>query len=447
MIGLLHPRYPFLLERPDIGERAILVHIDIYQENEPEDLEELRALAISAGAEIVGQITGNRQTPEPKFFIGSGKAEEIRQLVIMTGAELVIVNHPLSPTQERNLEKEVKARVIPRTGLILDIFAQRARTFEGKLQVELAQLKHLATRLVRGWTHLERQKGGIGLRGPGETQLETDRRLIRKRIEVITDKLEKVRRQRAQGRRARERAAVLTVSLVGYTNAGKSTLFNQLTGDSVYAANQLFATLDPTLRRVELQGAGRVILVDTVGFIRHLPHDLVEAFRATLEETRLADLILHVIDASDPQRREKQEQVLSVLEEIGADQVPRLDIYNKIDRMSDQAAIYEPNPLNGPARLWLSSLTGEGTDLLGKAVCDVLGNMVVNTELRIPAQDGKVRAELYENDAVVKETVTEEGDWLIEVRLPTKQLERIFASLKTQWQNFEIDKGTKNELE
>ena len=427
-----------MLERPNVGERAILVHIELSDDSTSEDLDELRALTISAGAEIVGEVIGRRHIPEAKFFIGTGKADEVRQLVAITDAELVIVNHPLSPAQERNLEKEVKARVIARTGLILDIFAQRARTFEGKLQVELAQLRHLSTRLVRGWTHLERQKGGIGLRGPGETQLETDRRLIRNRIDVITEKLEKVRRQRAQGRRARERAAVLTISLVGYTNAGKSTLFNRLTGDSVYAANQLFATLDPTLRRVELQGAGRLILVDTVGFIRHLPHDLVEAFRATLEETRLADLLLHVIDASDPQHREKREQVLEVLQQIGAEDIPQLEIYNKIDRLAEQPAVYETELGGHPARLWLSSASGDGLELLGKAICDVLKDQIVATQLRIPVAEGKLRAELYASDAVIKETVDEEGSWIIEVRLPTHQLERIFSTLKTQWQNFEI---------
>ncbi len=292
-----------MFERPQSGENTILVHVDFPGESEPEDLLEFSDLAISAGAVPLATVTASRKTPDARYYVGSGKAEEIRALVDAEQAELVIFNHELSPSQERNLEKLLQARVLDRTGLILDIFAQRARSFEGKLQVELAQLKHLSTRLIRGWTHLERQKGGIGLRGPGETQLETDRRLLGQRIKQIHKRLEKVRGQRAQGRRARERAEVPTVSLVGYTNAGKSTLFNRLCNAEVYAADQLFATLDPTLRRLELPGFGPVVLADTVGFIRQLPHELVAAFRSTLEETLEADLLLHVIDAHDPERQ------------------------------------------------------------------------------------------------------------------------------------------------
>ncbi|MDX1698637.1 MAG: ribosome rescue GTPase HflX, partial [Thiohalobacterales bacterium] len=313
-----------MFERPESGERAVLVHINFPDAVDEEDLQEFTELVNSAGAVIAATVTGTRGKPEPRLFIGQGKAMEIRDVVRGQKAEVVIFNHALSPSQERNLERELSCRVLDRTGLILDIFAQRARSFEGKLQVELAQLRHLSTRLVRGWTHLERQKGGIGLRGPGETQLESDRRMLNARIKVINRRLEKVEKQRDQGRRSRRRAAVPTVSLVGYTNAGKSTLFNALSGADAYAADQLFATLDPTLRRIEVRGVGPLVLADTVGFIRHLPHDLVAAFRATLEETRRADLLLHVIDAQDPDRHSHMEQVNAVLEEIGAADVPQI---------------------------------------------------------------------------------------------------------------------------
>ncbi|MDH5180646.1 MAG: GTPase HflX, partial [Gammaproteobacteria bacterium] len=292
-----------MFERPHGGERAVLVHLDIHTDSDKDELREFRELAVSAGAEPVAVVTGSRRTPDPKFFVGTGKAEEIGDVAEQEKADVVLVNHDLSPVQERNLERLLNCRVLDRTGLILDIFAQRARSHEGKLQVELAQLQHLSTRLVRGWTHLERQKGGIGLRGPGETQLETDRRLLGARIKQLKQKLEKVRRQREQGRRARKRAEIPTVSLVGYTNAGKSTLFNRLTESAVYAADQLFATLDPTLRRVSLPNGQAMVLADTVGFIRHLPHDLVEAFRSTLQETEEADLLLHVVDASSEERQ------------------------------------------------------------------------------------------------------------------------------------------------
>ena len=318
-------------ERPDSGERAVLVHLEMMDEAEQEDRSEFKELVISAGAEPVELLVARRHQSNPKYFVGSGKVEEIRQAVVAHEAEVVLFNHALSPTQERNLEKQLQCRVLDRTGLILDIFAQRARTYEGKLQVELAQLQHVSTRLVRGWTHLERQKGGIGLRGPGETQLETDRRLLRVRLKSIARKLERVRRQRDQGRRSRKRAEIPAVSLAGYTNAGKSTLFNRLTDASVYVEDQLFATLDPTLRRLQVESIGPVVLADTVGFIRHLPHKLVEAFRATLQETAEATLLLHVIDAADENRDSNIEQVNEVLNEIKADEVPRLLVYNKID--------------------------------------------------------------------------------------------------------------------
>ena len=310
-----------MFERPDVGERAILVHIEFSSHEEAEDLGEFRELVWSAGVEPVGVVSGSRKQPSPRLFVGEGKLEEIRDAVTANEADVVLFNHALSPSQERNIERELRCRVLDRTGVILDIFAQRARTHEGKLQVELAQLEHMSTRLIRGWTHLERQKGGIGLRGPGETQLETDRRLLRERIKSIHRRLEKVRKQRNQGRRARMRADIPTVSLVGYTNAGKSTLFNRITTSTVYAADQLFATLDPTLRRLELPDIGPVVMADTVGFIRHLPHKLVEAFRATLEETTEASILLHIIDCHDHRRDENMEQVEEVLAEIGADEI------------------------------------------------------------------------------------------------------------------------------
>ncbi len=328
-----------------------------------EDVNEFQELAQSAGARVLSLVTGTRQAPDPKYFVGTGKAEEIRQQVLAHQVKLVLIDHNLSPTQERNLERLLQCRVLDRTGLILDIFAQRARSFEGKLQVELAYLNHLSTRLVRGWTHLERQRGGIGLRGgPGETQLEVDRRLIRNRIKTIKKRLEKVRKQREQGRRARSKAIIPTIALVGYTNVGKSTLFNLLTGAEVYSANQLFATLDPTLRRVFIPEGGAVILADTVGFIRHLPHQLIEAFRATLEEVSKADLLLHVVDVHDLERSAHIAQVNQVLEEIGADEVPRILVYNKIDLCSEIEPHIEPAYQDHPPCAWISAEKEQGIE-------------------------------------------------------------------------------------
>jgi GTPase len=406
-----------LFDRPGGGERAILIHLDLPAEADREQFQEFQELALSAGVEPVATINGSRTTPHPRFFVGTGKAQEIRDAVKAHRAELVLFNHALSPVQERNLEELLKCRVLDRTGLILDIFAQRARTHEGKLQVELAQLKHLSTRLVRGWTHLERQKGGIGLRGPGETQLETDRRLINDRIRQLNRQLAKVRRQRDQGRRARKRAEIPTVSLVGYTNAGKSTLFNCLTDAGVHAADQLFATLDPTLRRVMLPAGYPMILADTVGFIRHLPHDLVAAFRSTLQETRDADLLLHVVDASDEHRLANIDQVHLVLTEIGAEQRPQLLVYNKIDLLPDMPPRLERDEQGRPVRVWVSAVTGAGMDQLLGAIDEILNADIHSYTLRLPPQAGRLHARLYQLGGVQDEATTAEGHWLIQVDL------------------------------
>ncbi|SFP66781.1 ribosome rescue GTPase HflX [Pseudomonas borbori] len=412
-------------ERHEGGERAVLVHLEGQDSAAREDPQEFQELAVSAGADTVAflSVPSNRLTA--KYLIGSGKVEELRDQVKILEADLVIFNHVLTPSQERNLERIFECRVLDRTGLILDIFAQRARTHEGKLQVELAQLDHLSTRLVRGWTHLERQKGGIGLRGPGETQLETDRRLLRVRIRQIKQKLEKVRSQREQARRGRKRADIPSVSLVGYTNAGKSTLFNALTESDVYAADQLFATLDPTLRRLELDDLGPVVLADTVGFIRHLPHKLVEAFRATLEESSNSDLLLHVIDAHEPERDQQIEQVMAVLGEIGAHELPMLEVYNKLDLLEGVEPQIQRNADGKPQRVWLSARDGRGLPLLKQAIAELLGDDLFIATLQLPQRLARLRAQFFALGAVQSEEHAEDGSSLLAVRLPRVELNRL----------------------
>jgi GTP-binding protein HflX len=417
-----------VFDRPDSGERAVLVHIDFPSENDREDSDEFHELVRSAGCEPVALVTGSRSRPSAKYFVGSGKLDEVAEALRLNEADVVLFNHALSPSQQRNIEAVLECRVIDRTGVILDIFAQRARTHEGKLQVELAQLEYMSTRLIRGWTHLERQKGGIGLRGPGETQLETDRRLLRARIKAITARLEKVRKQRDQGRRARTKAEIPTISLVGYTNAGKSTLFNKVTESGVYAADQLFATLDPTLRKLELPDVGRTILVDTVGFIRHLPHKLVDAFRATLEETVSATLLLHIIDCHDEHRLDNIESVEEVLDEIGASGVPTLKVYNKLDLLEDRAPRIDRDEQGRPERVWVSAHSGEGLDLLFDAISELLCDEILHMELKLLPEQGKLRALMYEQNVVLNEHHSDEGLSCLEVRLQKLDFERALRS-------------------
>ncbi len=417
-----------LFERSRKGENALLIQPHAGGPPDEGLLEEFTDLARSAGATIAHLATARIDRPNPATLLGSGKLEEIKALADASGADLVLVNHPLTPGQERNLEKYLERRVVDRTGLILDIFAQRAHSAEGKLQVELAQLRHMATRLVRGWTHLERQRGGsIGLRGPGETQLETDRRLLQKRVDQLQKRLDKVEVQRTQMRRARVRSELPRVALVGYTNAGKSTLFNALTGADAYADDRLFATLDPTVRRLELPGGG-IVLADTVGFVRDLPHELVAAFRSTLSEARDADLLLHVIDAADPQREERIAQVDAVLQEVGAGDLPQVLVYNKIDRIEGATERHEqPNDVR--ERVWISARDGRGLGLLREAIAGAIGTDRVQGEIRLPPEAGRLRARLHALEAVRGESHDDapegSGGWKLLVDLALADAARL----------------------
>ena len=414
-----------MFERSRKGEKALVIQPYAPGAQDETLLEEFAELARSAGAEVVATLTARIEKPNPSTYIGSGKLEEALAACAASGADLVLVNHTLSPGQERNLEKALSRRVVDRTGLILDIFAQRATSAEGKLQVELAQLKHMATRLVRGWSHLDAQRGGsIGLRGPGETQLETDRRLLQKRVDMLRARLDKVDVQRTQMRRARLRNEIPRVALVGYTNAGKSTLFNAMTGSGVYADDRLFATLDPTVRRVE-GTAGALVLSDTVGFVRDLPHELVAAFRSTLAEARDADLLLHVVDAADPLRDERIGQVDAVLAEIGAGEIPQILVFNKIDKLDDTPPRHD-QPHKERERLWLSARTGEGIDALRTVVARRFSERQVTGELKLSPDQGRLRARLFAIDAVRSEVHDEHG-WRLQIDLPVAVAERLAA--------------------
>jgi GTPase len=410
-----------VFERPRSGERAVLVSLGLGAPADPEDLEEFTQLALSAGALPVATITARLARPNPRYFLGTGKADELKRITADSDAELVLIDQPLSPSQERNLEKLIERRVLDRNGLILDIFAQRARSFEGKLEVELAQLKHIASRLVRGWTHLERQKGGIGLRGPGETQLETDRRIIAQRVRVLTRRLARIKQQRETGRQMRAEIPVPSLALVGYTNAGKSTLFRALTGADAYVADQLFATLDPTVRRIQLPGGTNVVVADTVGFIRALPHELVAAFQSTLTEARAATLLLHVVDASNPRHAEQIAQVDTVLAEIGASAIPQILVYNKIDRLESAPRIDRDADGRATA-VWISAEKGQGLSLLSDAVAERLSRFARRARLKVPPSAGALRSRLYAARAVRGETSTPDGSIELAVELPDVEL-------------------------
>jgi GTP-binding protein HflX len=413
-----------LLDRPRSGERCLLLHVGLGRACHADETAEFKALAQSAGAEVVAEVGAQIARPSARYLIGHGKAEEVAERAQAAGVEIVLVSQALGASQERNLEEAIKARVLDRNGLILDIFAQRAASFEGKLQVELAQLEHHSTRLVRGWSHLERQKGGIGLRGPGETQLELDRRLIGQRIRRLKVKLERVERQRDVGRRERLRTKIPTVALVGYTNAGKTTLFNALSGARLEAKDQLFATLDPTLRRVAIDPGEHVVLVDTVGFVRDLPHELVAAFRATLLETRDAVLLLHVIDASDPHHEDRTRQVETVLEEIGASEVDTIRVYNKIDR-AEEGVRRELTAARG-AKLAVSAVTGDGLRALIRAIRTHVVGRPVAGQLELGPEQSRIRAKLFNWHAVRHEEFNATGGWTIDVELSARRWRELY---------------------
>ena len=410
------------------GERTVLIHVELNsRRHTPNSLGEFKQLALSSGLNIVDTITVKRNFTKAQFFIGTGKVDELTDIVSEHEIDLVIFSLELSPSQERNLEKALKCQVMDRTGLILDIFALRASSFEGKLQVELAQLRHLSTRLVRGWTHLERQKGGIGLRGPGETQLETDKRLISIRIKNINKRLAKVHKQHDLGRKSRLKKELPMISLVGYTNAGKSTLFNRLTNANVYADDKLFATLDSTIRRVILPAAGEAVIADTVGFIRDLPHELVEAFKSTLEETRQANVLLHVVDASDANNRDKIEQVEDIIEQIDAQNIPSIIVMNKIDEIGDFSPRVDKDNDGNIYRVWLSAHSGEGIDLIYKALSQSLSGMMTCARIQLDVQSAFIRSEIHKIGFIEKEIMNEFGQWLLEINVTRHYLERLLV--------------------
>ena len=405
-----------MFERPKIGEKAILVHSSKIDESQSFEFIEL---AQSAGALIADNIFASGKRPNARFYLGKGKLDELRLCIEKNDSELVIIDAALNPSQEKNIEQYLKCRVLDRSGLILDIFAQRARSFEGKLQVELAQLRHISTRLIRGWTHLERQKGGIGLRGPGETQLETDRRLIDKRIRQLRLRLNQVDKRRSMNRQNRLKSEIPTVAIVGYTNAGKSTLFKQLTGADVLVKDQLFATLDPTMRRLDLPEGAPIILVDTVGFIKELPLELVAAFRATLQEASEADLILHIIDGSDPNKWQRIKQVNNVLKQLEADKVPQLRVYNKIDKLNYMPKLTKR--VNGSGRAaWISAMKGDGLDLLMGGISSFFARNLLSGSIELSNNQGKQRAKLFQMGAVKEEKILKDGSWELALEI-TKQ--------------------------
>jgi len=411
-----------LFDREKIGEKATLV---FFSKNEKKDSENLEfsELVSSAGADIVGGIFSQNRNPNARYFLGKGKLNELHASIRENNSDLIIFNASLTPSQERNIEQKLECRVLDRTGLILDIFAQRARSFEGKLQVELAQLHHISTRLIRGWTHLERQKGGIGLRGPGETQLETDRRLINNRIRQLKFRLNQVEKRREMNRQNRLKAGIPTVAIVGYTNAGKSTLFNKLTGAKEFVRDQLFATLDPVMRRLDLKEGGPIILSDTVGFIKELPHELVAAFKATLQEAREADLILHVVDASDKNRLQRVRQVNNVLRQLDADKVPQIRVYNKVDKLK-----FKTNQIRSGNRflksVWLSALTGQGLNTILSAISDFISKNVILGCIELTNKQGRQRAKLFQMGAVREEKILNDGSWELLLKIKKQDIQR-----------------------